>query len=186
MSFDWMSLIGGCLLLMGNCIAWLSLFYGLPGNWIILANCLLADLLLSGRSEGSGIGIVTLVILGVLCLLGEGLTRWVVQAKLGPEQLGMPIVRRTVMIAGLGGILGALPGLVIPVFGLLLSIAGAIGGATFGAVLGHDWGLRRSQTVPPTFREQQLAPLLLRIVRIAPSLLIGLIMLFITLWSPFS
>ncbi|MCA8996675.1 MAG: hypothetical protein KDA80_06815 [Planctomycetaceae bacterium] len=183
---DWLYLLGGGLLLLSNGIAWMSLFYGLPGNWIICANCLLASALLPAKENGLGIGTSTILIMSGLCLIGDLATQWTHQAHLSNSGEKLPAIRKVMLTTTLGGLMGATPGLLIPIVGLVISVLGAIAGATIGATIGNSWAAARPGHPIEVPAPRRMGMMILRIARIAPSLLVGMVLLMLTYWSMFS
>lgn len=98
--------------------------FGMPGTLVMFAAALCYKLLV----PHGGIGWPTVVIVGVLMLIAEGL-EWVLAAKFARKYGGS---RRAAWGAAIGGMIGAFVGIPIPIVG---SIVGAFAGAFAGALV---------------------------------------------------
>jgi hypothetical protein len=98
--------------------------FGMPGTLVMFAAALCYKFLV----PHGGIGWPTVVIVGVLMLVAEGLD-WVLAARFTRKYGGS---RRASWGAAIGGMIGAFVGIPIPVVG---SIVGAFAGAFVGALV---------------------------------------------------
>lgn len=98
--------------------------FGMPGTLVMFAAALCYKLLV----PQGGIGWPSVVIVGILMLVAEGLD-WVLAARFAKKYGGS---RRAAWGAGIGGMIGAFVGIPIPVVG---SIVGAFAGAFVGALV---------------------------------------------------
>ena len=96
--------------------------FGLPGTLVMFAGALCYYLLV----PGGGIGLTTVIVVGLLMVLAEGL-EWVLTARFTKKYGGS---RRAGWGAIIGGMVGAFLGVPVPIVG---SIVGAFVGAFIGA-----------------------------------------------------
>lgn len=112
------------LLLAALVLSLVMIPFGMPGTLVMFAAALCYKLLV----PQGGIGWPTVVIVGVLMLIAEGL-EWVLAAKFARKYGGS---RRAAWGAAIGGMIGAFVGIPIPIVG---SIVGAFAGAFAGALV---------------------------------------------------
>lgn len=134
MIYVWLTLF--ILMILGF---WLINLVGLPGNWFIVAICLIW--MFFGPADYRFPWIVVAV-LAVLALIGEGIEFGA--SVLGTKKLGGSGRGATLSVIGsvIGGIVGAIFGIPIPipVVGILIgSILFAAIGAWVGATIGEKW-----------------------------------------------
>ncbi len=96
--------------------------FGLPGTLVMFAGALCYYLLV----PGGGIGLATVIGVGVLMVVAEGL-EWILTARFTKKYGGS---RRAGWGAVIGGMIGAFLGVPVPIVG---SIVGAFVGAFIGA-----------------------------------------------------
>ena len=101
--------------------------FGMPGTLVMFAAALCYYLLV----PGGGIGLATVIAMGVLMVVAEGL-EWVLTARFTKKYGGS---RRAGWGAVIGGMVGAFLGVPVPVIG---SIIGAFVGAFAGAFV-FEW-----------------------------------------------
>ena len=101
--------------------------FGMPGTLVMFAAALCYYLLV----PGGGIGLATVIAMGVLMAIAEGL-EWVLTARFTKRYGGS---RRAGWGAIIGGMVGAFLGVPVPVVG---SIIGAFAGAFVGAFV-FEW-----------------------------------------------
>src|SRR5690348_7699549 len=101
--------------------------FGMPGTLVIFAAALCYHLLV----PAGGIGLATVIAMGVLMAIAEGL-EWVLTARFTKRYGGS---RRAGWGAVIGGMIGAFVGVPVPVVG---SIVGAFVGAFAGAFV-FEW-----------------------------------------------
>jgi uncharacterized protein YqgC (DUF456 family) len=118
---------------------WLVNLVGLPGNWLIVAVCLVW--MLFGPIEYRFSWVVVAVI-AVLALIGEGIEFGA--SVLGTKKLGGSGRGAALSVVGsiIGGIVGAIFGIPVPIplVGVLIgSVLFAAIGAWIGATIGEKW-----------------------------------------------
>ena len=131
------------VLLVANLAAWISTFFTLPGNWVILLLAALYAWLLPAdldpRLSWWVVGAA-----GLLALLGEVVELFAGAAgakKQGGSKRGMAL---SLVLTFVGSLAGAAIGSPVPVIGLLIgALAGAGAGAFAGAYLGEWWAGRQ-------------------------------------------
>ena len=101
--------------------------FGMPGTLIIFAAALCFYLLV----PGSAIGLTTVIVMGVLMAIAEGL-EWVLTTRFTRQYGGS---RRAGWGAIIGGMVGAFMGVPVPIIG---SVIGAFVGACVGAFV-FEW-----------------------------------------------
>ncbi len=99
---------------------------GLPGTWLMVCAALVYHLAV----RGSGIGVATVVAMGVLAAIGE-VVEFSLAARFTRRYGGS---RRAAWSAIAGGLVGALVGVPVPVLG---PVIGAFLGAFLGALAGE-------------------------------------------------
>lgn len=114
----------GLLLIAAIVLGLVMIPFGFPGTLVIFAAALCYHLLV----PGGAIGLFTVVGVGILMIVAEGL-EWVLTARFTKRYGGS---RRAGWGAVIGGMVGAFLGVPVPVIG---SIVGAFVGAFIGAFL---------------------------------------------------
>jgi uncharacterized protein YqgC (DUF456 family) len=109
--------------------------FGMPGTLVMFAAALCYYLLV----PGGGIGLMTVIGVGVLMAIAEGL-EWVLTSRFTKKYGGS---RRAGWGAIVGGMVGAFMGVPIPIVG---SIVGAFAGAFIGAFV-FEWSRERNHGV---------------------------------------
>jgi uncharacterized protein YqgC (DUF456 family) len=135
--------------------------FGMPGTLIMFAAALCYHLLV----PGGGIGLMTVIGVGVLMAVAEGL-EWVLTSRFTKKYGGS---RRAGWGAIIGGMVGAFMGVPIPIVG---SIIGAFVGAFIGAFV-FEWSRERNHGVATRVA---WGALLGRVVAAAVKVAIGLAM----------
>jgi uncharacterized protein YqgC (DUF456 family) len=135
--------------------------FGMPGTLVMFAAALCYYLLV----PGGGIGLTTVIGIGVLMAVAEGL-EWVLTSRFTKKYGGS---RRAGWGAIVGGMVGAFMGLPIPIIG---SIIGAFAGAFIGAFV-FEWSRERNHGVATRVA---WGALLGRVVAAAVKVAIGLAM----------
>ena len=184
MSSDWLYYVFGLILMVANATAWMGTFYGLPGNWIIVANSTLFVLFFPDKPNGLGFGWFTVALLAMLAILGESVAHAVERQRDNPESSGRSL-RGILTGAGAGSLAGGLMGLLIPVIGPLVSILGSMGGAAGGAYLGTLWSEQTREQKQPVLQSrvvEQLRPQ----IRTIPLLIAGAMMWLFATFGSFS
>lgn len=133
--YFWVALLG-----LGLICAWLTTFFSLPGNWVIVALCTAFAYWIPEAELGRGITWPVVIGLAVMALVGELLE--LAASALGATKAGGSKRAAALAIVGsmIGSIVGALVGFPAPVIGPLIGVlvfGGA--GAAVGAVLGEKW-----------------------------------------------
>ena len=141
MSAEALYYVWAVLLLVANLAAWVSNFFTLPGNWIIVALTAVFAFFLPDQ-DGPGLGWTIVAVVAVLAVLGEVFE--FVAGAAGAAKQGAS--RRAMVLSAVGAIVGSIGGSIagsfipIPVVG---TIVGALGGGAFGAFggayLGEVW-----------------------------------------------
>jgi len=109
--------------------------FGMPGTLVMFAAALCYHLLV----PGGGIGLMTVIGVGVLMAVAEGL-EWVLTSRFTKKYGGS---RRAGWGAIIGGMVGAFMGVPIPIIG---SIIGAFAGAFIGAFV-FEWSREQNHGV---------------------------------------
>jgi uncharacterized protein YqgC (DUF456 family) len=109
--------------------------FGMPGTLVMFAAALCYYLLV----PGGGIGLMTVIGVGVLMAVAEGL-EWVLTSRFTKKYGGS---RRAGWGAIIGGMVGAFMGVPIPIIG---SIIGAFAGAFIGAFV-FEWSREQNHGV---------------------------------------
>jgi uncharacterized protein YqgC (DUF456 family) len=135
--------------------------FGMPGTLVMFAAALCYYLLV----PGGGIGLTTVIGIGVLMAVAEGL-EWVLTSRFTKKYGGS---RRAGWGAIVGGMVGAFMGVPIPIIG---SIIGAFAGAFIGAFV-FEWSRERNHGVATRVA---WGALLGRVVAAAVKVAIGLAM----------
>ena len=137
---DWVYYAAGIGLIVASVAAWIGSFYRFPGNWVVVALSALSAYFLPQKNEQLGLTWTTVAVLAGVAVVGE-LVEYFAGRSAGHAG---GVHRRSLVIAMIGGISGALIGSVltlpIPIIGPSLSLligtlAGVAGGAYFGEVL---------------------------------------------------
>lgn len=140
---DWVYYTTGVTLIVASVAAWVGSFYRWPGNWIVVAMAGASAWFLPQKDSGLGLSWTTVAVLAGVAVIGE-LVEYFAGRSSG-QAGGIP--RRSLVIALVGGISGALVGsalpLPIPFVGsslslLLGTLTGAWGGAYFGEAIYSD------------------------------------------------
>jgi len=142
--------------------------FGMPGTLVMFAAALCYYLLV----PGGGIGLATLIAVGVLMAIAEGL-EWILASRFTRRYGGS---RRAGWGAILGGMIGAFMGVPIPIVG---SIVGAFVGAFVGALV-FEWS-RGSGTGTAT--RVAWGALLGRVTAAAVKVAIGFVMAVWMVWA---
>lgn len=138
------------LLILASGVAWLSNFFLIPGNWLILLMGIVFALVRPAEGDplenGHGIGWITVGILAGLALFGE-IVEFVAGAAGAAKRRGS---RRGMALAIVGSIVGSIGGAMIgvpvPLVGPLIgALAGGGVGAFAGAYAGETWKGRTSE-----------------------------------------
>ena len=136
----WVYYAAGIGLIVVSVAAWIGSFYRFPGNWVVVALSAASAYFLPQKNEQLGLTWTTVSVLAGVAVVGE-LVEYFAGRSAGHAG---GVHRRSLVIAMIGGISGALIGSVltlpIPVIGPSLSLlvgtlAGVAGGAYFGEVL---------------------------------------------------
>ena len=135
--------------------------FGMPGTLVMFAAALCYYLLV----PGGGIGLMTVIGIGVLMAIAEGLD-WVLTSRFTRKYGGS---RRAGWGAIIGGMIGAFMGVPIPIIG---SIVGAFAGAFIGAFV-FEWSRERNHGVATRVA---WGALIGRVVAAAVKVAIGLAM----------
>jgi len=135
--------------------------FGMPGTLIMFAAALCYYLLV----PGGGIGLATVIGVGVLMAVAEGL-EWVLTSRFTRKYGGS---RRAGWGAIIGGMVGAFMGVPVPIIG---SIVGAFAGAFIGA-FAFEWSREQNHGVATRVA---WGALLGRVVAAAIKVAIGLAM----------
>lgn len=135
--------------------------FGMPGTLVMFAAALCYYLLV----PGGGIGLMTVIGVGVLMAVAEGL-EWVLTSRFTKKYGGS---RRAGWGAIIGGMVGAFMGVPIPIIG---SIIGAFVGAFIGAFV-FEWSREQNHGVATRVA---WGALLGRVVAAAVKVAIGLAM----------
>jgi hypothetical protein len=135
--------------------------FGMPGTLVMFAAALCYYLLV----PGGGIGLMTVIGVGVLMAVAEGL-EWVLTSRFTKKYGGS---RRAGWGAIIGGMVGAFMGVPIPIIG---SIIGAFAGAFIGAFV-FEWSREQNHGVATRVA---WGALLGRVVAAAIKVAIGLAM----------
>lgn len=126
------------LLFVVNLAGWVLTALSLPGNWLILIATALFALFV--RTEGSGIGWPTIVVLLGLAIIGEIIETAAGAAgaaRSGGSRRGMILSIIGAIIGSIGGAIVSVP---IPIFGPPIgAVFGGAVGAFIGALLGESW-----------------------------------------------
>lgn len=115
------------LLIAAILLGLLMIPFGLPGTLVLFAAALCYHLVV----PGAGIGLLTVVGIGVLMVVAEGL-EWILTGRFTRRFGGS---RRAAWGAIIGGMIGAFVGVPVPIVG---SIVGAFAGAFIGAFVA-EW-----------------------------------------------
>ena len=138
-----MTIFWATLLVLVCLVAWVLVFFGLPGTWVMVAAAFGYMLLVVPESRLGFGWTVPLVLLG---LAGLGELVELVAGSMGVARVGGS--RRSGVLALLGSIAGAIVGAIlgvpIPVIGPLVAalLFGCLG-AMLGAILGELWKGRK-------------------------------------------
>jgi uncharacterized protein len=141
--------------------------FGMPGTLVMFAAALCYYLLV----PGGGIGLATVIGVGVLMAVAEGL-EWVLTSRFTKKYGGS---RRAGWGAIIGGMIGAFMGVPIPIVG---SIVGAFAGAFIGAFV-FEWSREQNHGVATRVA---WGALIGRVVAAAIKVAIGLAMATWMLW----
>ena len=133
---EWFYYPSVLLLLVSNLVAWTGNFYRLPANWIVFANCLLFNSLLTESASKFGLSWFSLCLIGLLAALGDSVNFAVKRQLILQPSASSPGRSRVFVGAGLGSVTCVAAGLAVPVIGPMLAILGAVGGAAGGAWFG--------------------------------------------------
>ncbi|HEV8498250.1 MAG TPA: DUF456 domain-containing protein [Gemmatimonadaceae bacterium] len=142
--------------------------FGMPGTLVMFAAALCYHLLV----PGGGIGLATVIGVGVLMAVAEGL-EWVLTSRFTKKYGGS---RRAGWGAVIGGMVGAFMGVPIPIVG---SIVGAFAGAFIGAFV-FEWSRERNHGVATRVA---WGALIGRVVAAAIKVAIGLTMAAWMVWA---
>ena len=134
MDYVWLTLF----ILLVICF-WSLNFFGLPGNWLMIA--VDAAWIWFGP-EKFQFSLTVLIVLVLLALVGEAIE--LAASVLGAKRMGGSSLGATLSVVGsvIGGIVGAILGvpIPIPIVGILIgSILFACVGAMLGAIIGEQW-----------------------------------------------
>lgn len=187
---EWIYYPAALLLLLANLVGWAGNFYRLPGNWLIVANVILATTLLPAKPNGLGLTWFTIALLIALAILGETFHVVSRRHRLLTAEGNPPVKKKILVGAGLGSLTCVLAGLSVPVIGSLLAVVGAVGGAAGGAWLGsvvfprqvvelsqvRTEGTSSSASYLSRFLSEQQ-------IRLIPRLLAGLLMCFVAVYG---
>ena len=143
--------IMGPLLLVTQFGCWLCVWFGLPGNWFILAAATLYAWLIPASSVGDAAALgwpalVGLTVLAVLGELGEFAAGAFGARRAGSSKRGATLALVGSVLGGVAGVFVAVPipiPLVAPLVGAFLF--GGVG-AMIGAILGETWKGRDLET----------------------------------------
>lgn len=133
---DWLYYLFAILLCVANLVAWLGVWYRLPGQWVMVANCTLYMAFFPSKLNGLGYGWFTIGLLILLATLGDSISYAMKRHHLTTNQNPQRPLKGIITGAGLGSLGGALLGFTVPIIGYLIALLGAIGGAAGGAYLG--------------------------------------------------
>lgn len=151
---DWVYYAAGIAIIVASVVAWIGSFYRWPGNWIVVGIAALSAWGLPQKDGKLGLSWYTVGILAGVAVIGE-LVEYFAGRSAGSSG---GVQRRSLVIALVGGISGALVGSVltlpIPLIGkslslLLGTLLGAWGGAYFGEVMYSEqpgWSRLKIQT----------------------------------------
>lgn len=151
---DWVYYTAGVALIVASVAAWVGSFYRWPGNWIVVVLAGASAWFLPRKESGIGVSWTTVAVLAGVAVAGELIDYFA--GRSSGQTGGIP--RRSLVIALVGGISGALIGSVLPLpipfvgasLSLLLgTLTGAWGGAYLGEALYSDrpgWSRFRIQT----------------------------------------
>ena len=142
--------------------------FGMPGTLVMFAAALCYHLLV----PGGGIGLMTVIGVGVLMAVAEGL-EWVLTSRFTKKYGGS---RRAGWGAIIGGMVGAFMGVPIPIIG---SIIGAFAGAFIGAFV-FEWSREQNHGVATRVA---WGALIGRVVAAAIKVAIGLTMAAWMVWA---
>lgn len=149
------------LLIVAIILGLVMIPFGMPGTLVMFAAALCYYLLV----PGGGIGLMTVIGIGVLMAIAEGLD-WVLTSRFARKYGGS---RRAGWGAIIGGMIGAFMGVPIPIIG---SIVGAFAGAFIGAFV-FEWSRERNHGVATRVA---WGALIGRVVAAAVKVAIGLAM----------
>lgn len=149
------------LLIVAIILGLVMIPFGMPGTLVMFAAALCYYLLV----PGGGIGLMTVIGVGVLMAIAEGL-EWVLASRFTRKYGGS---RRAGWGAIIGGMVGAFLGVPIPIVG---SIAGAFAGAFIGAFV-FEWSREMNHG---TATRVAWGALLGRVIAAAIKVAIGLAM----------
>ncbi|HMA25143.1 MAG: DUF456 family protein [Gemmatimonas sp.] len=149
------------LLIVAIILGLVMIPFGMPGTLVMFAAALCYYLLV----PGGGIGLMTVIGIGVLMAIAEGLD-WVLTSRFTRKYGGS---RRAGWGAIIGGMIGAFMGVPIPIIG---SIVGAFAGAFIGAFV-FEWSRERNHGVATRVA---WGALIGRVVAAAVKVAIGLAM----------
>ncbi len=135
---DWIYYAAGIGLIVVSVAAWIGSFYRFPGNWVIVVLSAISAYFLPEKNELLGLSWVTVGILAGVAVVGE-LVEYFAGRSSGHTG---GVHRRSLVVAMIGGISGALVGSVltlpIPLVGASLSLlVGTLAGVAAGAYLGE-------------------------------------------------
>lgn len=173
--------VGAVLLVLGSLLAWFLTVLQLPGNWLIVLLTALAAWLMPDEQRFD-IGWRTVGIVFGLAVIGEVLelaAGAVVAQKHGAS-------RRAVVLALLGGIVGAISGAgggsAIPVLGTLIGVlVGGAGGAFLGAYVGETWKGRSEEHAVAVGRAVAIG----RTLGVLGKMAVGVAMVLVVAWDAF-
>lgn len=175
---DWNYFVLSLVLLAANAAAWTGGFYRLPSNSVILCNCILFTEYFSRRTQGPGIGLGTIVVLGLLGLVGESIAYVARQRRQLASRQQISSLQGTLIGAGLGGGMGAVLGMFVPLVGPFVTVIGAVAGASTGASLGTATQARWWTPIEELSAEQSLRrEQLNRLIEVAARQTAGLLMI---------
>lgn len=156
------------LLIAAIALGLLMIPFGMPGTLVMFAAALCFYLLV----PGGGIGLATVIGVGVLMAIAEGL-EWVLASRFTKRYGGS---RRAGWGAIVGGMIGAFVGVPVPIVG---SIVGAFVGAFVGALV-FEWS-RGSGTGTAT--RVAWGALIGRVTAAAVKVAIGFVMAVWMVWA---
>ena len=124
---------------------WIATLFTLPGNWAVLALAAAWAYFMPKMQYGWGFAWGTVIVLGLLALIGEAVEFAAGAAgakKEGGSRRGMAL---SILGAMIGSLAGAAVGVPVPVLGPLIgAVGGGAAGAFGGAYLGETWKGRTS------------------------------------------
>lgn len=170
---DWIYYLIGVVLLVVNVVSWVGTLFMLPGNWIIVLSMGAAAYFLPEKPSGLGVGWGTVIILGIMAVVGEIVEFWTGASKAKKAGASRRAMAMSLAGTAIGSLFGAMITVPIPFVG---PFVGVLGGAAAGAYLGAYIGESGRGTDPGVRRVVSKAAMVGRMLGTVGKLIIGLIM----------